>query len=178
MRPPRSARISCSLKLSRSCPSKLICPPVISALPGRRRMMLEIRVDFPQPDSPTTPRMRPRGTSSDTSRSTFARPRGVRNCSERLRISSKLSGVVGAEFSIRLSVRFRAGMLISDIPPQFRVENVAQGFAKEGEGKRREDQRDAAGDHRPWRVADERESIIQDRAPAWRWRRHADAEEA
>src|SRR5690625_2783537 len=178
MRPPRSSRISRSLKPKRSRPSKLISPPVISALPGRRRMMLEIRVDFPQPDSPTTPRMRPRGTSSDTSRSTFARPRGVRKFSERLRISSRLSGAAWIEFSGRMSVWAGLGVLISDIPAQLRVENVAEAFAKEGEGQSREDQRDATGDHRPWRVADEGEAVIQDRAPAWRRRWHADAKEA
>ena len=49
-------------------------------------------------------------------------------------------------------------------------------FAKEGEAKRGDDQRNAAGHHDPRRLADKTIALLQDAAPARRRRRNAHAE--
>ena len=52
---PRTARISRSSRAARSRPSRVTEPPVRCPLLGSSRMMDSPVVDFPQPDSPTTP---------------------------------------------------------------------------------------------------------------------------
>jgi hypothetical protein len=57
---PRIRRISRSLFLTRSWPSKSICPPAMR--PGGvaiRRITERLVTDLPEPDSPTTPSVSP-----------------------------------------------------------------------------------------------------------------------
>jgi hypothetical protein len=63
MRSPRMARICLRVSFRRSRPWKWTDPSTMSALSDLRRMTADIRVDLPQPLSPTTP------TNPDTRRS-------------------------------------------------------------------------------------------------------------
>jgi hypothetical protein len=71
---PRIARKRRGLAVRMSSPSSSIRPSVTCAFSGRRRISALIRVDLPQPDSPTTPTISPACTSSDTPRSACRLP--------------------------------------------------------------------------------------------------------
>ena len=64
------------------------------------------------------------------------------------------------------------------LPPQPRIEQVAERLAEKGEAERGQHQRHAAGDHRPGRLADDQVALVQDRAPGCGRRQDAEAEEA
>jgi len=55
MRAPRIARISGSLSLSKSVPSKVIEPPTTRPLSGNSRIIESTLTVLPEPDSPTMP---------------------------------------------------------------------------------------------------------------------------
>ena len=63
---------------SRSSPSNQILPRIDRRALGRMPRMARTSVDLPQPDSPTTPRMRPGSSANSTSSSTRAMPSSVR----------------------------------------------------------------------------------------------------
>ena len=58
MRLPRTRSIWASLRDKRSMPSRWMLPPVIAPGGGTRRRRVSAVTDLPQPDSPTTPRVR------------------------------------------------------------------------------------------------------------------------
>ena len=76
IRSPRISRISSSVSLSRSLPSKITSPS--STTPGgATRRMIESEVTLlPQPDSPTRPRISPRRTAKSTPVTALTVPSG------------------------------------------------------------------------------------------------------
>ncbi len=91
IRLPRSFRISLSRRVSRSRPSKRTEPAV--TLPGgaMRRITDRLVTLFPQPDSPTRPRISPRSTWKSTPVTARTTPSGVRKLVSRPSTSSRRS---------------------------------------------------------------------------------------
>ncbi len=76
---PRMARISSSVFFSKSCPSRIISPPAITPGGVSTRPIIDREVIlFPQPDSPTIPRVFPLSTEKDTSFTALVSPASVR----------------------------------------------------------------------------------------------------
>ena len=63
-------------------------PAVTRPFDGSSRLIAAAVVVLPEPDSPTMASVRPRETSSDTSRTAGAQPPAVRNDTDRSRIAS------------------------------------------------------------------------------------------
>ncbi len=88
MRWPRSARMLSASSRARSLPpSKTISPEVISPLSASRPRTALMSVDFPQPDSPTTPTLRLAGTVKLTCFNASSRPPSVWKSTLRFRTS-------------------------------------------------------------------------------------------
>jgi hypothetical protein len=78
IREPRSRRMSSGLLASRSSPSKTISPPTMRPPgSGTNRKMERQVIDFPEPDSPTIPRVSPRRTEKLAPSTAFTTPRRV-----------------------------------------------------------------------------------------------------
>ncbi len=65
-----------------------VTSPERSAVDGRRPMIERDSTDLPQPDSPTSPSVRPRSSVNETPSTAVTTPRGVRNCVRRSATSS------------------------------------------------------------------------------------------
>ena len=78
MRLPRTSRIARSSRVSRSWSSSASrLPSICAGGQGRSRMMARAVTLLPQPNSPTSPTIRPASTVKDRSSTTRARPRSV-----------------------------------------------------------------------------------------------------
>ena len=73
---PRRAQSRFSFAVSRSWPSSRIRPLAV-AVWGSRPMTANAVIDFPQPDSPTRPRLSPASRTKETRSRMRAGPRGV-----------------------------------------------------------------------------------------------------
>ena len=73
---PRNAAVALRLVRSKLLPSIVAVPEVTLALLASRPISAKATVDFPLPDSPTSPSSSPFWMSSDTSRSACAVPCG------------------------------------------------------------------------------------------------------
>ena len=73
---------------------EMICPPTISPGSRMRRRMEKPRVDLPQPDSPTSPRVSPRRTSRSTLSTALTKPARVAYRTSRSLICNKASVMI------------------------------------------------------------------------------------
>src|SRR5258708_11113314 len=119
---------------SRSVPSTRIVPAAIRAEGASRRRMARLKVDLPEPLSPTRPTIRPRSIAKLISRSAWIGRWDPAKSTERPSISRSAT---------------------SDLLAQPRVDRVAQRLAEEGEPERGEHQRQTPRQDDPGRVADE-----------------------
>src|SRR5215472_1221097 len=158
MRSPRSARIASSGNANRSMPSNRIVPATMRAEGASKRNTARLRVDLPDPLSPTNPTIRPRSMEKRISRRAWMGRCDPAKSTERPSIS-------------------RSGA-ISDLFAEPRIDGVPQRLAEEGEPERRQHQRQSARQDDPGRVADEGIAVVEHRAPARRRRPHAEAQKA
>src|SRR5690242_7010324 len=166
-RSPRSARSAAGLSARRSMSPKWILPLLSTAFSGISPIIASASVDLPEPLSPTKPTTLPRGILKSMLRSAWTDPAGVRNSTLRPRTSITLSSACDCG---------SAAIAMSEIPAQPRIQQIAQGFAEEGEAQGRHDQRNTACDHDPGCIADIVETVKQDASPARRRRRDTHAE--
>ena len=94
IRLPRSLRFSASSRLSMRRPARRTSPAVISPGGSRSPITALPTVDFPAPDSPTTPRMSPGSTVSDTSSTATRPPRRLGNSTRRFLMSRRAIAAV------------------------------------------------------------------------------------
>ena len=85
---PRMVRSHDSSAPTRLRPSNHTSPPSMRPFDGSSWLIAAAVVVLPEPDSPTMASVRPRWTSSDTSRTAGAQPPAVRNDTVRSRIAS------------------------------------------------------------------------------------------
>src|SRR5580698_6860324 len=163
MKPMRLERTwvfsSFSENASRFSPSNQISPPSTDAPLGRMPMMARMSVDLPQPDSPTTPRMRPRSSSSPTSSSTRATPSSVRIDTFRPRTES--SGIMAPH---------------SSRPPDAGIDEVAQPVAQKVEAHDRDQDGEAGEGRIPPGARQVGAAFGDGEAPVGRRRRRAHAQ--
>ena len=123
IRLPRSLRFSASSRSSMRLPARWISPAVISPGGSRSPMTAFPTVDLPAPDSPTTPRMSPGSTASDTSSTATRLPRRLGNSTRRFRMSRRAvavataATVTGASGSGRRGASPRGGSPRAPAPP-------------------------------------------------------------
>src|SRR5262245_61480968 len=115
-------------------PSKTISPPTRETFAGKRRNRHEASVDLPEPDSPTTPRIRLRPRSRSMPRRMCALPRVVAASSSRLRIETS-----GAAALVDVAPAASISTVLADP----RVDGVTQRLAEQREAERRDGEREA-----------------------------------
>src|SRR5216684_3580322 len=168
---PRIARTSSSSIFRTSWPSNMIEP--LTILPGGwgiRRISESAVTDFPQPDSPTMPRVSPAPTSNVTPSTARTTPSRVKNCVCRSLTSSNDMRAAHPFPKVRQS-------LVSNLDLHPRVEGVPQPVSEEREGQHHDADAEGRQQDRPGRSREDHEPFVDHDAPGRCRRLDADTEE-
>src|SRR5689334_20832564 len=154
MREPRRARLSSSLALRKSLPSKMMLPPVMRQPGLAKPMAARPIVDLPAPDSPMRPRTSPRFSVRPTPFTISCHTSSLWPEILRSLISSSTSPLV------RLASDFLASLFITQSAclVQEPVDDEIDRDRQERNGARRQERRDIT-------ISDERRILAHHRAP-------------